>query len=44
MDAETFTWDSYDFAGQPLPGSHLAGTVAGKRIKVSAPFPFPFPL
>jgi hypothetical protein len=40
----TFTWDSYDFAGHPLPGTHLAGTVAGKRIKVGAPFPFPFPL
>jgi len=40
----TFTWDSYDFSGRSLPGSHLAGAVTGKRIKVSAPFPFPFPL
>jgi len=39
-----FTWDSYDFSGNPLPGTHLAGAVTGKRIKVSAPFPFPFPL
>jgi hypothetical protein len=40
----TFTWDSYNFSGNPLPGTHLAGAVTGKRIKVSAPFPFPFPL
>ena len=40
----TFTWDSYDFSGNPLPGTHLAGAVTGQRIKVSAPFPFPFPL
>jgi hypothetical protein len=40
----TFTWDSYDFSGQPLAGSHLAGTLTGKRIQVNAPFPFPFPL
>jgi len=39
-----FTWDSYDFSGHPLPGTHLAGVVTGTRITVGAPFPFPFPL
>ena len=39
-----FTWDSYDFSGHPLPGTHLAGAVTGTRITVGAPFPFPFPL
>jgi hypothetical protein len=38
----TFTWDSYDFEGNLLPGS-VAGTLTGTRIKVSAAFPFPFP-
>src|SRR5215469_4046960 len=40
----TFTWDSYDFSGNPLPGTHLAGTVSGTRITVGTPIPFPFPL
>jgi hypothetical protein len=39
-----FTWDSYDFSGHPLPGTHLAGAITGTRISVGAPFPFPFPL
>src|SRR5215469_10455957 len=39
-----FTWDSYDFSGHPLPGTHLAGAVTGTRITVGAPLPFPFPL
>jgi hypothetical protein len=39
-----FTWDSYDFSGRPLPGSHLTGILTGKRIEVNAPFPFPFQL
>ena len=39
-----FTWDSYDSSGHPLRGSHLAGTLTGKRIEVNAPFPFPFQL
>jgi len=35
----TFTWDSYDFSGNPIPGSHLAGTLAGRRVTVnSVPF------
>jgi hypothetical protein len=38
----TFTWDSYDFEGNLLPGS-VAGTLTGTRIKVGAAFPFPFP-
>jgi hypothetical protein len=40
----TFTWDSYDFSGNPLDGSHVAGTVTGDRITVNDPIPFPFPL
>jgi hypothetical protein len=39
-----FTWDSYDFNGNPLEGSHVAGTVTGDRITVNDPIPFPFPL
>jgi hypothetical protein len=39
-----FTWDSYDFSGHPLPGTHLVGALTGTRITVGAPFPFPFPL
>src|SRR5258708_3454515 len=30
-----FTWDSYDFNGNFLPGTHLDGTMTGKRITVS---------
>lgn len=40
----TFTWDSYDFNGTPISGSHLAGTIKGTRITATGPFPFPFPL
>jgi hypothetical protein len=40
----TFTWDSYDFSGNPLPASHSEGSVTGERITVKGPFPFPFPL
>jgi hypothetical protein len=36
----SFSMDSYDFSGHPLPGSHVAGTVTGKRITVTGPFPF----
>jgi hypothetical protein len=41
---DIFTWDSYDFSGQPFPGYHLTGILTGKRIEVNAPFPFSFPL
>ena len=40
----TFTWDSYDFSGDPIGGSHVVGTVTGDRITVNDPIPFPFPL
>jgi hypothetical protein len=40
----TFTWDSYDFAGKPLAGTHSEGTATGERITVRGRFPFPFPL
>jgi hypothetical protein len=36
-----FTWDSYDFQGNLLPGS-VAGRIAGTRIQVGSAFPFPF--
>jgi hypothetical protein len=39
----TFTWDSYDFKGNPIAGSHVAGTVSGERITVKGTIPFPFP-
>jgi hypothetical protein len=39
----TFTWDSYDFKGNPIEGSHLAGTVSGERVTVKGTIPFPFP-
>jgi hypothetical protein len=39
----TFTWDSYTFDGNLMPGS-LAGAITGSRISVDAQFPFPFPL
>ncbi|HEX4770535.1 MAG TPA: hypothetical protein VH351_06885 [Bryobacteraceae bacterium] len=39
----TFTWDSYDFNGNPLPDTHSEGSVTGERITVKGPFPFPFP-
>jgi hypothetical protein len=36
-----FTWDSYDFQGNLLPGS-VAGRITGTRIQVGSAFPFPF--
>jgi hypothetical protein len=36
-----FTWDSYDFQGNLLPGS-VVGSITGTRIQVGSAFPFPF--
>ncbi len=36
-----FTWDSYDFQGNLLPGS-VVGRITGTRIQVGSAFPFPF--
>jgi hypothetical protein len=38
-----FTWDSYDFQGNLLPDSSVAGRVTGTRIQVGSASPFPFP-
>jgi hypothetical protein len=39
----SFTWDSYDFQGNLLSDSSVAGTITGTRIQVDSAFPFPFP-
>lgn len=34
-----FTWDSYDFSGKFIPGTHLEGTLSARRVTVnSVPF------
>ena len=37
----SFTWDSYDFQGNLLPGS-VEGRITATRIQVGSAFPFPF--
>jgi hypothetical protein len=31
-----FTWDSYDFSERFIPGSHVQGTLSGRRVTIDA--------
>jgi hypothetical protein len=33
--AGVFTWDSYDFAGNPIPSSHTEGTLEARRVTIN---------